>query len=90
MSAIGSKADIAQEDVMEFPDIGPCRVATILGIIDDGDVRQAVCPGKLRNNPAVPLWHRFDRDIERGEEIQDGKARCPGAKEEGDEEGEAG
>src|SRR5262245_54922383 len=30
------------------------------------------------------------RDIERGEEIQEGKARCPGAKEEGDEEGEAG
>ena len=64
--------------------------ATILGIIDDGDVRQAVRPGKLRNNPAVPSWHSFDRDIERGEEIQEGKARCPGAKEEGDEEGEAG
>jgi hypothetical protein len=62
-----------------------------LGIIDDGDVRQAVHPGKLRNNPAVPPWHGFDRDIERGEEIQEGKARCPGAKEEGDEnEGEAG
>jgi hypothetical protein len=29
------------------------------------------------------------RDIERGEEIQEGKARCPGAKE-GDEDGEAG
>ena len=63
--------------------------ATILGIIDDGDVRQAVRPGKLRNNPAVPSCS-FDRDIERGEEIQEGKARCPGAKEEGDEEGEAG
>ena len=75
---------------MECPGIGPCPVATILGIIDDGDVRQAVRPGKLRNNPAVPPWHRFDRDIERGEEIQEGKARCPGAKEEGDEEGEAG
>ena len=75
---------------MECPDIGPCPVATILGIIDDGDVRQAVRPGKLRNNPAVPSWHSFDRDIERGEEIQEGKARCPGAKEEGDEEGEAG
>jgi hypothetical protein len=30
------------------------------------------------------------RDIERGEEIQESKARCPGAKEEGDEDGEAG
>ena len=68
---------------------GPFPVATILGIINDGDVRQAVCPGKLRNNPAV-LWRRFDRDIERGEEIQEGKARRPRAKEEGDEEGEAG
>ena len=38
----------------------------------------------------VPWWHIFDRDVERGEEIQEGKARCPGAKEEGDEEGEAG
>ena len=46
---------------------------------------------KLRNNPAVPPRRSFDRDIERGEEIQEGKARCPGAKEEGDEnEGEAG
>ena len=33
---------------MECPDIGPFPVATILGIINDGDVRQAVCPG---------LWH---------------------------------
>jgi len=30
------------------------------------------------------------RDIERGEEIQESKARCPGAKEEGDEDGAAG
>ena len=59
MSAFGGKADIAQEDVMECLDIGPCPVATILGIIDDGDVRQAVRPGKLRNNPAVPSWHSF-------------------------------
>ena len=65
---------------MECPDIGPFPVATISGIIDDGDVRQAVRPGKLRNNPAVPPWHRFDRDIERGEEIQEDKARRPGAK----------
>ena len=40
---------------------------------------------------AVPSWHDSDRDIERGEEIQEGKARCPGAKkEEGDEDDEAG
>jgi hypothetical protein len=39
---------------------------------------------------AVPSRHNFDRDIERGEEIQEGKARCPGAKEEGDEDGEVG
>jgi len=38
---------------------------------------------------AVPSWHDSDRDIERGEEIQEGKARCPGAKEEGDKDGEA-
>jgi len=29
---------------------------------------------------------QIDQDIERGEEIQESKARCPGAKEEGDEE----
>jgi hypothetical protein len=40
---------------------------------------------------AVPSRHNFDRDNERGEKIQEGKARCPGAKEEGDEEdGEVG
>jgi len=40
----------------------------------------------------VPSRHNFDRDIERGEEIEEGKARCPGAneKEEGDEDGEVG
>ena len=51
----------------------------------EGVVSEVAAPIRVR----VP-WHRFDRDIERGEEIQEGKARCPGAKEEGDEEGEAG
>ena len=45
---------------------------------------------RVRLGYAVPSWHDSDRDIERGEEIQEGKARCPGAKEEGDEDGEAG
>ena len=34
MSSFGGKADIAQEAVTECPDIGPCPVATILGIIE--------------------------------------------------------
>jgi hypothetical protein len=64
-------------------------VVAILGIIDDCDVSQAVRVAKLETN-ACESRHNFDRDIERGEEIQEGKARCPGAKEEGDEDGEAG
>jgi hypothetical protein len=45
---------------------------------------------RLRLSYAVPSWHDSNRDIERGEEIQEGKARCPGAKkEEGDEDDEA-
>jgi len=39
---------------------------------------------------AVPSRHNFDREIERGEEIQEGKAWCPGAKEEAREDGEVG
>ena len=64
-------------------------VAAILGIIDDCDVRQAVRVAELETS-GCESRHNFDRDIERGEEIQEGKSRCPGAKEEGDEDGEAG
>jgi len=64
-------------------------VVAILGIIDDCDVSQAVRVAKLETS-GCESRHNFDRDIERGEEIQEGKARCPGAKEEGDEDGEAG
>ena len=70
------------------------QVATMLGIIDDGDVNQAVRAAKLRDKRLryVPYWHIFltDREVERGEEIQEVKARRPGAQEEWDEEGEAG
>jgi hypothetical protein len=40
----------------------------------------------------VPYCHIFltDREVERGEEIQEVKTQCPGAQEEWDEEGEAG
>jgi hypothetical protein len=38
----------------------------------------------------VPRFDGTDREVERGQEIQEGKARCPGAQEEGDKEGEAG
>jgi hypothetical protein len=62
------------------------RSLQLLGIIDDCDVSQAVRAAKLR----ALSRHNFDRDIERGEEIQESKARCPDAKEEGDEDGEAG
>ena len=64
-------------------------VVAILGIIDDCDVSQAVRVAKLETSGCESL-HNFDQDIERGEEIQEGKARCPGAKEKGDEDGEAG
>jgi len=37
---------------------------------------------------AVRSRHDFDQDIERGEKIKEGKARYPGAEEEGDEDGE--
>ena len=66
----------------------------MLGIIDDGDVNEAVRAAKLRDKRLryVPYWHIFltDREVERGEEIQEGKTQCPGAQEEWDEEGEAG
>jgi len=45
---------------------------------------------KLRQWVAVPSRRNFDRDIERGKEIEEGKARCPGAEEEGHEYGEVG
>jgi hypothetical protein len=45
---------------------------------------------KISGCGLVPWWHIFYRDIERGEEIQEGQARCPGAKEGGDEKGKAG
>ena len=38
-------------------------------------------------------WRNFwlnRREVESGEEIQEGKARCPAAQEERDEEGDAG
>ena len=40
----------------------------------------------------VAYWHIFkpNREIERGEEIQESKARCPGPQEEGDEESDSG
>ena len=57
----------------------------ILGIIGDCDVSQR------RVRLSYACRHGMIRDNERGEEIQEGKARCPGAKkEEGDEDDEAG
>ena len=66
----------------------------MLGIIDDGNVNEALRAAKLRDKRlryGAVLVYFFNRsEVERGEEIQEGKTQCPGAQEEGDEEGEAG
>jgi hypothetical protein len=63
--------------------------ATRLGIIDDGDVNRAARVAKLRDARlrcgAVLAYFSKDRELERGEEIQEGEAWCPGPQEEGDE-----
>ena len=67
---------------------------TRLGIIDDGDVNRAARAAKLRDERlrcgAVLAYFLNRSEVERGEEIQESKARCPGPQEEGDEESDSG
>ena len=94
MSALPAKADIRRIRLASAwrERLGEAERgfdATRLGIIDDGDVNRAARVAKLRDARlrcgAVLAYFSNDREVERGEEIQEGEAWCPGPQEEGNE-----
>jgi hypothetical protein len=77
MSAFGGKADIRPSGTRESPRTYTKNCAQV----------QISGYGVI---PCCIILIKPIREIEGGKEIQEGKARSPGAQEEGDEEGEVG
>jgi hypothetical protein len=73
----------------------PLFYGLLFAAISDGcaQVRNGCPQVKISGYGVIPcciILTKPIREIEGGKEIQEGKARSPGAQEEGDEEGEAG